>query len=121
MTTAETKQWLDDILTGKEGIKLPEKIDDAQSLLIEAIIRLKTGKFIAKPDEDPAVNHPSHYNKGGIETLTYIQTRLSPEGFLAGLRFNIIKYIDRAPDKGTEKQDYKKARYYLDELIKLLP
>lgn len=67
-----------------------------------------------------AVNHPAHYNKGGIETIEYIRTRCTPEEFKGFLRGNLIKYVDRAPDKKQEEQDYRKARFYLDAMISLL-
>ena len=64
------------------------------------------------------VNHPEHYQSGGLETIDVIKAfTLSSnayEGFLVG---NILKYICRFKKKnGVE--DLKKARWYLDELIK---
>jgi chorismate mutase len=35
-------------------------------------------------------------------------------------RGNIVKYVARAPHKGNELQDLKKARWYLDRLIEQL-
>lgn len=64
-----------------------------------------------------AVNHPSHYNKGGIETIAYMRTRLTDDEFKGYLRGNVIKYIDRAPNKGKELEDYQKAMWYLSSLI----
>lgn len=60
---------------------------------------------------DP-VNHPQHYTMGGIEVFDFIKAwGLSfPEG-------NVVKYVVRAPYKGKEVQDLKKARWYLDQLI----
>jgi hypothetical protein len=66
---------------------------------------------------DP-INKPSHYNvnwKGEqtIETYTYIRSWKMdyPES-------NIIKYVTRHPYKGKSLEDLKKARWYLDKLIK---
>ncbi len=64
------------------------------------------------------VNHPAHYNKGGIETIEYMKTRATPEEFRGHLRLTAIKYLDRGPDKGDALQDYHKARWYLNRLIK---
>lgn len=66
--------------------------------------------------ENDMVNHPSHYNKGGIECLEIIKAILGDkyEGFLIG---NVLKYIYRYPDKNG-LEDCKKARFYLDEFIK---
>lgn len=57
---------------------------------------------------DP-VKEPDHYRShpSGIETIEI--TRY--ESFLRG---NIIKYVLRAPYKGSELEDLKKARQYLD-------
>jgi hypothetical protein len=65
-----------------------------------------------------AVNHPSHYNQGGIECLDAIQAALSPEEFRGFLRGNVIKYLWRAPHKGGS-DDYKKAEWYLQRLLEL--
>lgn len=54
------------------------------------------------------VSHPSHYqHPSGIEVIEITKH----ESFLRG---NIIKYVLRAPSKGTELLDLKKARQYLD-------
>ena len=63
------------------------------------------------------VNSPDHYKSGGIEAIDYIKAKLSKEEFLGYLRGNIIKYTSRAPLKGSELQDYKKAEWYLKKLI----
>lgn len=64
--------------------------------------------------EEEAVNHPSHYNQG-IETIDVIESW--------GLNFslgNAIKYILRAPHKGKELEDLRKAKWYLEREIKRL-
>lgn len=56
---------------------------------------------------DP-VHHPSHYfHPSGIEAIQI--TRY--ESFLRG---NVLKYVLRAPYKGSELQDLKKAMQYLE-------
>lgn len=60
---------------------------------------------------------PSHYSFGGIEPIDFMHAKMSPvayRGFLAG---NVIKYISRYEHKNG-LEDLKKARYYLDRLIK---
>jgi len=64
------------------------------------------------PDFDPI--RPSHYafDEGVIECIDYIESHAFD--FVEG---NIIKYVTRYQHKnGTE--DLKKARWYLDRLIK---
>ena len=58
------------------------------------------------------INHPEHYTQG-IETIDYIRS-----WNMDYVRGNIIKYITRFPYKGTPLQDLKKAKWYLEYLIK---
>jgi aryl-phospho-beta-D-glucosidase BglC (GH1 family) len=58
------------------------------------------------------INHPEHYTKG-IETIDYIRS-----WNMDYVRGNIIKYVTRFPYKGTALQDLKKAKWYLEYLIK---
>ena len=61
---------------------------------------------------DP-VNKPSHYTLGKIEVFDFIKAwELS---FAEG---NVVKYVVRAPHKKNQLEDLKKARWYLDQLIK---
>lgn len=66
-----------------------------------------------------AVEHPSHYNMGGIEVIDAIEAWGFGEGFNRG---NAIKYIARAgrKDPAKEVEDLKKARFYIDAEIKRL-
>lgn len=66
---------------------------------------------------DDAVNHPSHYTRGKIEVLDFIEDQ--------GLDYhkgNAVKYICRAGFKpgNTELQDLEKALTYLKRKILLL-
>ena len=66
------------------------------------------------------VNHPSHYTQGGIECIDCIKSatvgKVGIEAFCVG---NAIKYLFRYDEKnGIE--DIKKARWYIDRLIKEL-
>ena len=64
--------------------------------------------------EKDIINHPEHYTKGGIEVREFIDSWHLD--FNSG---NVIKYVVRAPYKGTELQDLKKAQNYLNHLIEL--
>lgn len=68
----------------------------------------------AKSQEKDIINHPEHYTKGGIEVREFIDSWHLD--FNSG---NVIKYVVRAPYKGTELQDLKKAQNYLNHLIEL--
>lgn len=76
---------------------------------------IKMNKDRAKTQSDP-VNHPSHYNQGGIETLDIIKMSLTKEEYKGYLKGNVLKYRERAQFKGNAEQDYAKAKFYFDEL-----
>ncbi|HET9131161.1 MAG TPA: DUF3310 domain-containing protein [Terriglobia bacterium] len=64
-----------------------------------------------------SVNHPAHYNAGGIEVISAIEAW--GLGFCLG---NTVKYIARAGKKDPAKtiEDLQKARWYLDRHIECL-
>tara|TARA_R110000796_G_C14277215_1_gene402101 strand:+ start:200 stop:532 length:333 start_codon:yes stop_codon:yes gene_type:complete len=60
-----------------------------------------------------AVNNPPHYNQGKIEVIDAIEDW--------GLDFNagnVVKYVSRHKHKAEPLEDLKKARWYLDRIIK---
>ena len=70
--------------------------------------------LINPPNEYEAINHPTHYTFGGIETLDFIEAK--------GLNYHlgqVVKYISRADYKGARITDLKKARFYLNREIAL--
>lgn len=67
------------------------------------------------------VNHPPHYNKGGVECIDYIKQQLGHEGFKYYLEGNVIKYLHRWRYKSDDgKQDLEKCKWYLDKLLNLI-
>ena len=72
-----------------------------------------------EPDID-MVNHPVHYTQGGIECIDALKAAtVSKTGIEAVCTANAIKYLWRYEEKnGIE--DVKKARWYIDRLIKEL-
>ena len=68
------------------------------------------------PDADP-VEHPAHYNNGGIECIDYLKDNMSWEGYTGYLEGNCKKYLHRWRYKAKPLEDLKKARWYLDRLI----
>ena len=64
---------------------------------------------------DP-VNHPEHYTSGNIECLDAIKSALG-DNYKYYVQGNLIKYIWRFNRKNG-LEDLKKARFYLDDLIK---
>ena len=60
------------------------------------------------------VNSPPHYTKGGIETIDFIQAKLSPEEYRGYLRGNLLKYASRLGEKDSD--DAGKAAWYAHRL-----
>ena len=67
--------------------------------------------------------NPDHYTKGGIETIEYMQAKMSKEEFYGFIKGNALKYISREglkSEKLTDKiNDCKKAIWYLEQMIKV--
>lgn len=55
---------------------------------------------------------PEHYTRWLIEPIEFITA--NNLGYLEG---NVIKYVMRAPFKGTEIEDLEKARQYIDWML----
>ena len=68
-------------------------------------------------DKEVMVNHPPHYNQGGMEVIDVIEEGIGDQGFIGYLLGNILKYLLRFRHKGKPIEDLKKARWYLDKLI----
>lgn len=70
------------------------------------------------PAPDP-VSHPAHYTQGKVECIDAIEAATTslegPAAFLAG---TAIKYLWRWHHKRKPLEDLRKARWYLDRLIK---
>lgn len=65
------------------------------------------------------VEHPDHYNMGGIECIDALNAMVEQweDPVAAALAWNIVKYIWRHPFKGKPVEDLKKAQYYLSKMI----
>lgn len=70
------------------------------------------------PSTTDDVNSPSHYKKGDVECIDGIESSMSREAFRGYLKGNILKYVWRYEDKGQQVKDLRKARWYLERLIK---
>lgn len=64
------------------------------------------------------VNHPDHYNKGGVECIDALASATADlSGIEAVCTANAIKYLWRWKAKGGV-EDLLKARWYIDHMIK---
>lgn len=68
------------------------------------------------PKKQDQVNHPTHYNKGKIECIEYLEDQFMNRPH----EWNAVKYITRADSKGREVEDLEKAIWYLRRKISLL-
>ena len=66
------------------------------------------------------VNHPDHYNQGGIECIDAIEAALTPEEFKGALKFQTMKYTWRMGHKGDALTDAEKVQWYNTRLIEIL-
>ncbi|MGE7545045.1 DUF3310 domain-containing protein [Sporosarcina newyorkensis] len=64
------------------------------------------------------INKPDHYHKGGIDVISFCEGKLSAERRAGFFQMNILKYVTRY-EKKNGVEDLQKAKFYLDELIKL--
>ncbi|MFS1514578.1 DUF3310 domain-containing protein [Chengkuizengella sp. SCS-71B] len=86
--------------------------------------KLSKDELECKPEEkvertekqnDP-VNRPNHYVTGGIETIDFMQAKLTGEQFKGYCLGNVLKYCTRHEHKNG-KEDLKKAQWYLNKLL----
>lgn len=61
------------------------------------------------------VNHPPHYNDGGIECINAIEAALTAEEFRGYCKGNALKYIWRERHKDSES--LAKANWYINFLL----
>ena len=113
---AKNDMWLDiDKWTGQE--------DETPRLLPKPIMGLVKNTITSTNfTPDDRVNSPSHYTSGRMESIDIIEDAIAvaptpKEGFLQG---QVLKYILRVWLKDNPLEDLKKARWYLDRLIKSL-
>ena len=71
-----------------------------------------------KKDNKSDPINPDHYKIGGIEAIDYMKAKSTPEEFRGYLRLTALKYLSRAGHKDDTVQDYKKAQWFIDRLIK---
>ncbi len=62
------------------------------------------------------VNSPAHYMQGGIETIDFIEAKLTPEEFRGYLKGNVLKYASRMGNKGSMRLDAGKAAWYSNRI-----
>lgn len=94
--------------------KVPKKKEVVVEPVAQTIVEKVEPEFkaVELPKQEDVINHPSHYTRGKIEVIDFIEDQQLP--YHLG---NVIKYIARAGYKGDKLEDLKKARWYLDRYI----
>lgn len=89
--------------------KVPKK-KEVQTIGEEVMqtIAEKITQTFAEPKKEDVINHPSHYTRGKIEVIDFIEDQQLP--YHLG---NVIKYIARAGYKGDKLEDLKKSTVVL--------
>lgn len=89
------------------------KVPKKKEVAVEPVAQTIEEQTVELPKNEDVINHPSHYTRGKIEVIDFIEDQQLP--YHLG---NVIKYIARAGHKGDKLEDLKKARWYLDRYIK---
>ncbi len=100
---------------GPEGKKLTEVFKEEE--------KVRKMSYYNLPEETDMVNSPPHYLfMEGIEVKDVIKRAVHlnfpVDGVGAGWYWQVLKYLLRCGRKKKKLEDLKKARFYLDELIK---
>ena len=118
----ETKDWTDAYacIFGDMSDDMLDKCYDWLEEISPTACENDEGDCCNKEPHVDMVNHPSHYTQGGIECIDALKAAtVSKTGIEAVCTANAIKYLWRYEEKnGIE--DVKKARWYIDRLIKEL-
>ncbi len=69
--------------------------------------------------EGNAVDHPSHYNQGGIECIDAMRSAFGDAALIDFCQLNAFKYLWRARNKDGFVQDVKKAVWYANKAIEI--
>lgn len=79
----------------------------------------KNNKDMAQDNEKEWVNHPQHYNQGGIECFDVMRAYYGEQAFEGFCLCSTLKYVMRCRNKDKYLEDLKKAQVYIQEIIKL--
>ena len=115
----ERQEYIESVMIRNYGYTWQE-IREAQVNIDKSNVR-----YVSQPEEFKKIVHdsvksPSHYTKGGIEAIDYIQAKLSPEQFKGYLKGSLLKYASRMGDKDSLRLDAGKCGWYAKRLEKLL-
>lgn len=115
--TKYNETFIEDVYTNDPNkLKGEEKGDFVRKVMVNPSFSEVNSFYVDKKKEK--VNHPSHYNNKGKETIKVLEDYLSKEEYEGFLKGNILKYIHRYETKNG-LEDLNKAKWYLEELIRI--
>lgn len=87
----------------------------------EYVFVIGSSEYVPDLKETDDINHPKHYNSYSFEVVDVIDEVVPnyPSTYSGHIQ-NAIKYILRAPFKGTLREDLEKAVWYLEHAIEII-
>lgn len=106
--------------TKVEAVKAAKAVKKAVEKATEEDVKKVFKDASIKLEAYNAVNHPAHYTAGNIECIQAIEAALSQyiDPVDACFIGQVIKYVWRAPLKGHYLEDFQKAAFYLDLVVR---
>jgi hypothetical protein len=104
---------------GKFSVTVPVPPAVQQELFPKAKFHEDVTRLAHNPKDD-LVNHPAHYKAGGIETIDFIEAKLTREEYIGYLKGNALKYASRIGKKGAPDIDAGKMAWYAMKLRDVL-
>jgi len=93
------------------------RADDSYQEVPKALANQLLGKQLTKKPSS-AIEHPSHYNMGQIETIDFMMDMAENGADVCVV--TAVKYCARYRHKGKPVEDLKKAKFYLERAIREL-
>lgn len=106
--------------TNVEAVKVAKAVKKAVEKATEEDVKKVFKDASIKLEAYNAFNHPAHYTAGNIECIQAIEAALSQyiDPVDACFIGQVIKYVWRAPLKGHYLEDFQKAAFYLDLVVR---
>ncbi len=94
-----------------------------QALFNNGVIDIQVNNTALKWPDGPPVDavHPKHYAAvDGVESIRFFETSCTPEQWIGYLKNTAMKYLYRLDNKDDPLTNARKAKYFVDKLVKAL-